>query len=137
MICTEEWIEMRHLITKYIVGLLMLTVVFGGMLMAGHSQAASHTCTSACQSAANVKQMIRTTFGRYAPHALRVAACESGYNPAAYNPYSGAMGVFQFMPYTWSRTPFARSNPFEASANIHAAYYVFVRDGYSWREWYC
>src|SRR5919109_584487 len=33
--------------------------------------------------------------------ALRVARCQSGYTPRAYNPSSGASGLFQFLPSTW------------------------------------
>ena len=36
--------------------------------------------------------------------ALRVAKCESGYNPNALNP-SGHMGLFQFDRQTWNGTP--------------------------------
>jgi len=32
---------------------------------------------------------------------LRVAMCESGLNPGAYNAFSGASGLFQFMPSTF------------------------------------
>jgi soluble lytic murein transglycosylase-like protein len=80
--------------------------------------------------------MIRQTFGRFAPAALAVARCESGYNPNAYNP-SGASGVFQFMPGTWAGTPEHSSSPFNAAANIRAAWWLFSRDGYTWREWSC
>jgi hypothetical protein len=80
---------------------------------------------------------IEAVFGPYATSALAVARCESGYNPYAYNP-SGASGVFQIMyPSTWDTTPYASESPFNYDANIHAAYYIFVRDGYSWREWQC
>jgi soluble lytic murein transglycosylase-like protein len=34
--------------------------------------------------------------------ALRVARCESHYNPLAVNASSGASGLFQFMPSTWA-----------------------------------
>ena len=34
--------------------------------------------------------------------ALRVANCESHYNPLAVNRSSGASGLFQFMPATWN-----------------------------------
>jgi hypothetical protein len=34
--------------------------------------------------------------------ALRVANCESHYNPLAVNRLSGASGLFQFMPSTWN-----------------------------------
>jgi SLT domain-containing protein len=81
--------------------------------------------------------MIRSVFGAYAGQALRVASCESGYAPNAYNRSSGASGVFQFLASTWRTTSYAGYSRFNAWANIHAAHQVFVRDGYSWREWSC
>ncbi len=80
---------------------------------------------------------IQAVFGPYAWAALQVARCESGYNPGAYNRSSAASGVFQFLPSTWATTSYAGYSPFNAWANINAAHQVFVRDGYSWREWEC
>ncbi|MGH2516928.1 MAG: transglycosylase family protein [Ktedonobacterales bacterium] len=85
----------------------------------------------------SVQGEIRAVFGGYSGAALAVAACESGYNPGAYNASSGASGVFQFLRSTWATTSYAGYSPFNAWANIHAAYQVFQRDGYSWREWSC
>jgi LysM repeat protein len=84
----------------------------------------------------SVVAMINQTFGSYASGAINVASCESGLNPGAYNP-SGAAGLFQIMPGTWAGTSEAGQSPYNASANIAAAYQIFVRDGYSWREWTC
>jgi Transglycosylase-like domain len=84
-----------------------------------------------------VTGQISAVFGRYANQALNVARCESGFNPNAVNRSSGAAGVFQFLASTWRTTAYAGGSPFNASANIHAAYQVFARDGYSWREWTC
>lgn len=83
--------------------------------------------------------MIDRVFGADAPEAVRVARCESGLNPKAYNPGSGhAEGLFQILyPSTWSRTSQASHSPFDAMANILAAHEIFVRDGHSWREWTC
>jgi hypothetical protein len=91
---------------------------------------------------AAVIAMINQVFGSYAPGALNVARCESGFNPLAYNPISiggnHAEGVFQILyPSTWSGTSEASSSPYSAMANILAAHQIFVRDGYSWREWSC
>ena len=36
---------------------------------------------------------------------------ESGGNPAAYNPTSGAGGLFQFLPSTWAALGYASSYP--------------------------
>lgn len=90
----------------------------------------------------SVAAMIYQIFGPYAAGALQVAKCESGLNPGAYNPVSNggshAAGVFQILyPSTWMNTSEASSSPFNARANILAAHEIFVRDGYSWREWSC
>ena len=91
---------------------------------------------------AAVIAMINQVFGSYAPGALNVARCESGFNPLAYNPISiggsHAEGVFQILyPSTWSGTSEASSSPYSAMANILAAHQIFVRDGYNWHEWSC
>ncbi len=88
-------------------------------------------------SSGSVASMISSAFGGYAGSALAVARCESGLNPGAVNRSSGAAGVFQFLPSTWRGTSYAGYSPFNAWANIQAAHQVFVRDGYSWREWVC
>ena len=85
---------------------------------------------------------IRSVFGPYAGQALRVAACESGYNPNARNPTpvgrAHAAGVFQILDTsTWYTTSYRGYSPYNAWANIHAAYEIFHRDGNSWREWAC
>jgi hypothetical protein len=93
-------------------------------------------------SGGSVVGMIESTFGPYAGQALSVARCESGYNSGAFNSISvggsHAEGVFQILyPSTWSGTSYAGYSPYNAWANIHAAYQIFARDGYSWREWVC
>ncbi len=51
---------------------------------------------------------------------------------------SHAEGVFQILyPATWEGTSYASYSPYNAWANIQAAHEIFVRDGYSWREWAC
>ncbi|GAC1384155.1 MAG: hypothetical protein NVS4B7_13260 [Ktedonobacteraceae bacterium] len=90
----------------------------------------------------SVSGMVYQVFGPYAQGALHVASCESGLNPGAYNPTSidgsHAAGVFQILyPSTWMGTPEAGSSPYNAWANVLAAHAIFVRDGYSWREWTC
>jgi hypothetical protein len=87
-------------------------------------------------SSGSIEAMINQAFGSYGPGAINVARCESGLNPDAYNA-SGAAGLFQIMPSTWARTSEAGQSPFNAAANIAAAHEIFVRDGYSWREWTC
>jgi hypothetical protein len=85
---------------------------------------------------------ITAVFGPYAPGAINVARCESDFDPNAWNSIaiggSHASGVFQILyPTTWIGTSYARSSPYDADANIRAAYEIFRRDGYSWREWAC
>ncbi len=92
---------------------------------------------------AAVISMIEATFGStYSDGALAVARCESGYNANAVNPTpignSHASGVFQILyPSTWNTTSYKNKSPFDAQANISAAYEIFSRDGFSWREWQC
>lgn len=85
---------------------------------------------------------INAIFGSYASGAINVARCESGFDPNAWNPYaisgSHAEGVFQILyPSTWSTTSWAGDSPYNYDDNIRAAHQIFVRDGYSWREWSC
>lgn len=90
----------------------------------------------------SVVAMINQVFGANAPAAIRIATCESGLNPNAYNAISiggsHAAGLFQILyPSTWYGTSQASASPYNAYANIVAAHEIFVRDGYSWREWVC
>jgi hypothetical protein len=98
--------------------------------------------TSANPGQQAVINEIVAVFGPYSQGALAISKCESGYDPNAWNSYpilnSHASGVFQILyPSTWNTTSYASQSPFNASANIHAAYQIFSRDGYSWREWQC
>jgi hypothetical protein len=77
--------------------------------------------------------------------ALRIIQCESLGDTEAYNPYSGAAGLFQFLPGTWAvispKAGFGGASAFDAEANIGtaawlAAYYQNLgRD--PWTPWYC
>lgn len=98
------------------------------------------TTQSGVNNVANtdVSSLIDSIFGSYAAGAKNVAMCESGMNPSATNPSSNASGVFQILyPSTWDTTSQASQSPYSAQANIIAAHDIFVRDGYSWREWTC
>ena len=83
-------------------------------------------------SAGFVQDLIRQAFGSQGQAAvdwgLRVAACESGYNPNAYNP-GGPSGVFQFMPDTFRGTPYGNQNIFDAAANVNAAAWYYQQHG--------
>jgi Transglycosylase SLT domain len=67
--------------------------------------------------------------------ALRVAKCESNYNPLAVNPSSGASGLFQFLPSTWALTPQHAQSVFDAVANAQAAAWLYQRSGPG--QWSC
>jgi hypothetical protein len=61
--------------------------------------------------------------------ALRVAKCESGYNPNAVNRSSGASGLFQFLPSTWAALPWHSQSVFDPVANAQAAAYYYQHSG--------
>jgi uncharacterized protein YabE (DUF348 family) len=69
---------------------------------------------------------------------LRVAYCESRYNPGAYNA-SGASGLFQFLPSTWAansvRAGFAGASVWDPVASANVAAYMFVRGQAG--QWVC
>jgi hypothetical protein len=70
---------------------------------------------------------------------LRVAFCESSYNPSAYNPGHGDSGLFQFIPATWARystrAGYADASPFDVVANANTAAMMFSRGMAS--SWTC
>jgi len=103
---------------------------------------AASTQTPAPVGTGSVVSIIQAVFGGYANAALAVARCESSLNPSAINPISiggsHAEGLFQILyPATWGTTAQAGNSPYDAQANTQAAYEIFQRDGYSWREWTC
>jgi hypothetical protein len=67
--------------------------------------------------------------------ALRVARCESGYNPNAVNRSSGASGLFQFLPSTWASLPQHNQSVFNPVANAQAAAVLNQRSGPN--QWSC
>ena len=69
---------------------------------------------------------------------LRVAYCESRFNPGAYNA-SGASGLFQFLPSTWAansvRAGYAGASVFDAVASANVAAWMFAH-GQAF-QWVC
>jgi hypothetical protein len=89
----------------------------------------------------NIEGIIRDAAARYGAdpdQLLRVAWCESRYNPNAYNP-SGAAGLFQFMPRTWAansaRVGLAGASPFDPVAAANVAAWMFARGAAA--QWSC
>ncbi len=92
----------------------------------------------------------RGDVSRYFPasrvnEALAIIQCESLGDADAYNPYSGASGLFQFLPSTWAATApkagFGGSEPFDGTANIGTAAWLAQRYenlgmGF-WSPWSC
>ena len=92
----------------------------------------------------------RSLVGQFFPanrveEALRIIDCESNGNPSAVNPYSGASGLFQFLPSTWATTApnagYAGASALDPEANVAAAAWLANRYqelGYSyWHPWSC
>ena len=67
--------------------------------------------------------------------AMNVAWCESRYHPNSVNTDSGASGLFQFLPSTWSGTPYASQSPFDQRANAFAAAWLYSHYGPG--RWVC
>jgi hypothetical protein len=116
---------------------LIVLLLFG---VASHIEAPR--AHAAAQDREAMKAIINEVFGPDGPAAISVATCESGLDPNAYNPVSvagsHAEGLFQILvPSTWVTTSQANNSPYDARANTLAAHEIFVRDGYSWREWSC
>ena len=110
------------------------------------SQVTPNPATATDATTAAIRADMLSVFGAvYGPGAIRIAICESGINPEAFDTievyWNGvaighAQGVFQIVDATWARTPYARYSPYNAWANIRAAHWLFVHDGYNWRlEW--
>ena len=91
---------------------------------------------------ADIEAIIRSaasTWGADPNQLLRVAWCESRYNPLAYNARSGASGLFQFMPATWAansvRAGYGGASVFDPVASANVAAYMF-RNGQAY-QWSC
>jgi len=122
-------------------GMLALALLAG---LVGLNMPQAHAQQYLSQSPDNAQTLsiINQIFGPYGDQATQVAECESGLNPNASNNYwvggSHAVGLFQILyPSTWYTTSQASQSPYDATANTRAAHDIFVRDGYSWREWSC
>jgi len=122
--------------------MLCLTLLGGSLGMSATREAHAQSTAAQSYNSAAITSMIYQVFGSYGDQAVRVATCESSLNPNATNslPIGGshAAGLFQVLyPSTWYTTSQAASSPYDPMANILAAHDIFVRDGYSWREWVC
>jgi G5 domain/Transglycosylase SLT domain/G5-linked-Ubiquitin-like domain len=89
---------------------------------------------------AEIATIIRAAAAKYGvdpEQLLRVAYCESHYDPLAYNGISGASGLFQFIPGTWRANSVAAgyggASVWDAVANANVAAWMFSRNqAYQW-----
>jgi soluble lytic murein transglycosylase-like protein len=69
--------------------------------------------------------------------ALKIISCESGGDPNAQNPSSGAAGLFQHIPRYWDARAASAGMPgasiFDPIANVAASAYLAYSDG--WGHW--
>jgi len=86
-----------------------------------------------------IQDIITKAFSPYGPTAvawgLRVAHCESGFNPQAYNPAGPYYGLFQFLMATFKATPYGSGDIYDPVANANAAAWKWARGGAS--AWGC
>ena len=82
---------------------------------------------------AEIERIIREAAERWGAdpaQLMRVAWCESRYNPNAYNPSAGDSGLFQFIPATWARNSplagYAGASPFDPVASANTAAMLFA-----------
>lgn len=79
--------------------------------------------------------------------ALSIIECESHGDPLATNSYSGAAGLFQFVPGTWrwvtNEMGAAGSSPYDPAGNVAAAWWLVSwsieheHSGGPWGHWTC
>ena len=135
----------RSFLMQFLVAMLASVALVGALALTtplGQNIAAATNAGNDPGKQAVINDIIAVFGSSYAQGALNIAKCESGYDPNARNSYpignSHASGVFQILyPSTWNTTSYAAYSPFEYDKNIRAAYEIFRRDGYSWREWAC
>jgi hypothetical protein len=109
--------------------------------LAAPSEEVRRVGTRAPSVPAEIEAIIRDAAARHGAdpeQLLRVAWCESRYDPSAYNA-SGASGLFQFMPRTWAansvRAGYAGASPFDPVAAANVAAWMFARGSAS--LWTC
>lgn len=98
--------------------------------------------TKPAPAPADIESVIRAaaaTWGADPNQLLRVAWCESHYNPYAVNSRSGAAGLFQFMPATWAansvRAGYGGASVFDPVASANVAAYMFAHGQAA--QWTC
>lgn len=85
-------------------------------------------------------RLLAPRYGVSAQGAVNVMMCESGGNPGAYNPSSGASGLFQQLARYWpgraAAYGFAGASPFNGYANASVSLGM-IRDTGGYSHWVC
>ena len=109
------------------------------MVRAAVQERAAAPTVVAASRPPSIQDIIRDAFQPLGDQSVawaeQIAFCESTYDPNAVNAYSGAQGLFQFLPSTWRGTPFASASPFDPRANAQAAAWLLQTYGPS--QWEC
>lgn len=73
--------------------------------------------------------------------AIRIAWCESSFNPENVNPVTGAAGLFQHSPSTWAAHSTAAGYPeadiLDPEANVAVAAWMLYELPGGWSQWQC
>lgn len=87
------------------------------------------------QQSGDIPSMIRSRWAGtgHEERAVRIARCESGFNPHAQNRRSTAYGLYQFLNSTWKGTGIQKTS--DPSLQIEAAYRLWRARG--WQPWVC
>src|SRR5215472_8892925 len=97
------------------------------------SQAPAPATSIPSYPAGSIQDIITKAFSPFGATAvawgLRVAKCESGYNPRAYNPAGPYYGLFQFLMSTFNATPFKGQDIYDPVANASAAAWKYSQGG--------
>lgn len=143
---TKHQLKVRHDVYKVLFFSLLVGMVFGAIKHQMQVQAESfewpvnrdaiilekevEVLVEVPRLPKTVEEEIRAVFGKDAPTALRVAKCESGFNPKAKNKESSARGVFQIMQ-SWHGIK--EKWLLNQSINVRVAYQLFTEQG--WNPW--
>jgi hypothetical protein len=102
--------------------------IVGGVIAGGLSLRQPGTVSATTYTEDEIKRIIRQAADMYEQprrDMLRVAYCESRYNPRAYNPSGPYYGLFQFLQSTFNSTPYADHNIYNPKANARAAAWMW------------
>lgn len=73
--------------------------------------------------------------------AIRIAWCESSFNPRSVNPVTGASGLFQLDPATWAARSTAAGIPgadiLDGESNVAVAAWMLYELPGGWAQWEC